>query len=228
MATPDPQARLTTSEFRKIELQSPADMQHLLSVARRAARDKIDAAFPPSAAPKDGEDDGVRRRVEELVEGYILDTFRGVREGASVNGVDLTGELSVRGLDGVGEGVGEVEYESLDTKLKERIATLEKQKETLTEKVADLRRQVPQQAAEGFIERWKKEDEAFEADMQRRDEAVESTTGAFKVGDLKRLDEVQATWETGTTGLVELKTDLTETVAKMERARGVVEEFEKR
>lgn len=108
MAASDPQTRLTASEFRKIELQSPADMQHLISVARRAARSKIDDAFPPSAAPKDGEDDGVRRRVEELVEGYIQDTFRGVREGVSVNGVDLTGRESVpgHGEDSMGECPG--------------------------------------------------------------------------------------------------------------------------
>jgi kinetochor protein Mis14/NSL1 len=107
MTTSEPQSRLTTSEFRKVELQSQADMQHLISVARRAARSKIDAAFPPSAAPKDGEDDGVRRRVEELVEGYIQDTFRGVREGVSINGVDLTGAESVPRANGE-EGMGKL------------------------------------------------------------------------------------------------------------------------
>jgi kinetochor protein Mis14/NSL1 len=120
----------------------------------------------------------------------------------------------------------DVEYEALDTKLKERVALLEKQKETLTEKVADLRRQVPKQAADGFVERWKKEDEAFDAEMKETDEA--DVAAGLKVGELKRLDEVKTTWDTGTTGLVGLKTDLTETVAKMERARGVIEEVEGR
>jgi kinetochor protein Mis14/NSL1 len=106
MATAEP-ARLTTSEFRKIELQSPADLQHLIGTARRAARTKIDAAFPPSAAPKDGGVDHVRRRVEELVDEYIRSTFDGVRRGVCVNGVDLSEEVHVRGggkQDG-GEGV---------------------------------------------------------------------------------------------------------------------------
>jgi kinetochor protein Mis14/NSL1 len=103
MTTADP-ARLTTSEFRKIELQSPADLQHLLATARRAARAKIDAAFPPSAAPKDGGVDHVRRRVEELVDEYIRSTFEGVRRGVCVNGVDLSEEI-VGGGGKDGEGV---------------------------------------------------------------------------------------------------------------------------
>jgi kinetochor protein Mis14/NSL1 len=89
MATAEP-TRLTTSEFRKVELQSPADLQHLIATARRAARAKIDAAFPPSAAPKDGGVDHVRRRVEELVDEYIRSTFDGVRRGVCVNGVDMS------------------------------------------------------------------------------------------------------------------------------------------
>jgi kinetochor protein Mis14/NSL1 len=98
--------RLTASEFRKVELQSPADLQHLIATARRAARAKIDAAFPPSAAPKDGEVDHVRRRVEQLVDDYIMNTFEGVRRGVSVNGVDL-GETMGQGVgkEGVSEGM---------------------------------------------------------------------------------------------------------------------------
>jgi hypothetical protein len=47
---------------RKIELQSPDDLQYLISNVRRAANEKIDKDLPPI----EGEDK-MRRRVEELV-----------------------------------------------------------------------------------------------------------------------------------------------------------------
>jgi kinetochor protein Mis14/NSL1 len=118
--------------------------------------------------------------------------------------------------------ISDVEYEPIDNKLRERVAHLERQKETLTEKVADLRRAVPSQAAEGFKERWKSEDEAFEAQIKQLEDGEGDVSGTLRVGDVKRLDEVQRTWERGTGGLVGLKSELTETVAKLERAKGVV------
>jgi kinetochor protein Mis14/NSL1 len=51
------------AEFhRKIELQSPDDLQYLISNIRRVANEKIDKDLPPI----EGED-RMRRRVEELV-----------------------------------------------------------------------------------------------------------------------------------------------------------------
>ena len=51
------------AEFhRKIELQSPDDLQYLVSNIRRAANEKIDKDLPPI----EGEDK-MRERVEELV-----------------------------------------------------------------------------------------------------------------------------------------------------------------
>ena len=89
MATTESNARLTTSEFRKVELQSPTDLSYLVAVTQRAAREKIDVAFPPSAAPTNGEDDGIRRRVEELVAEFVNKTWDGVRLNVACNGVDL-------------------------------------------------------------------------------------------------------------------------------------------
>jgi hypothetical protein len=52
------------AEFhRKIELQSPDDLQYLISNMRRAAHEKIDRDLPPI----EGED-RMRRRVEDLVQ----------------------------------------------------------------------------------------------------------------------------------------------------------------
>lgn len=47
---------------RKIELQSPDDLQYLISNVRRAANEKLDKDLPPI----EGED-MMRTRVEELV-----------------------------------------------------------------------------------------------------------------------------------------------------------------
>jgi kinetochor protein Mis14/NSL1 len=56
------------AEFhRKIELQSPDDLQYLISNVRRAANEKIDKDLPPI----EGEDK-MRERVEELVHSVWL------------------------------------------------------------------------------------------------------------------------------------------------------------
>ena len=56
------------AEFhRKIELQSPDDLQYLVSNVRRAANEKIDKDLPPI----EGEDK-MRQRVEELVHNVCL------------------------------------------------------------------------------------------------------------------------------------------------------------
>ena len=58
--------RATESAHRKIELQSPLDLQYLIANVQRAAREKLDRHLPPDAAPQ-GED-AMRKRVEELVD----------------------------------------------------------------------------------------------------------------------------------------------------------------
>lgn len=116
------------------------------------------------------------------------------------------------------------EFEPLDTRLAERIRVLEEQKEKLTEKVADLRRVGPEKAAALFKERWAAEDAAFETQMEGvAGTSEQDAKGEIDLVELKRWDDVQGTWEKGTEGLAKLKTDLTETVARLERAKGVVE-----
>ncbi len=53
------------AHYRKIDLQSPSDLTYLIDNIKRAAKEKIDLAIPPSAAPE-GED-AYRTKVEELV-----------------------------------------------------------------------------------------------------------------------------------------------------------------
>lgn len=57
----------TTSAHRKIELQTPDDLSYLIANVRRAARERIDEAFPP-VNRDDGGDDELRVRIEALVE----------------------------------------------------------------------------------------------------------------------------------------------------------------
>ena len=54
------------SHHRKIDLQSSSDLTYLLNNIKTAARQKIDLAIPPSAAPE-GEDT-YRSNVDELVQ----------------------------------------------------------------------------------------------------------------------------------------------------------------
>lgn len=63
----------TTAGHRKIELQTPDDLSYLISNVRRAARERIDEAFPP-VNRDDGGDDELRTRIEELVEEVRIPT----------------------------------------------------------------------------------------------------------------------------------------------------------
>jgi kinetochor protein Mis14/NSL1 len=85
--TEEPSRSHQNNTFRKIELQSPADLSHLQSLSQRAARQKINVAFPPAA--QEGGEDELRKRVGTLVGGYVDEVFRGVRSNVWVNGVDL-------------------------------------------------------------------------------------------------------------------------------------------
>lgn len=96
-------ATAALSEHRKIDLQSPADLAYIRGQMSRAARANIDRALPPAAAPA-GEDDALRRAVERLVDAYVTDVWRGVRQNARVNGIDV--------VEGGEQEDGEVDRES--------------------------------------------------------------------------------------------------------------------
>lgn len=55
------------AHYRKIDLQSPADLEFLATNIREVAQKKIDLHIPPSAAPKEG-DDTFRTTVNNLVQ----------------------------------------------------------------------------------------------------------------------------------------------------------------
>jgi len=107
---------------RKIELQNTADFIFLQSRASQSARDKIDLHFPPSISSNHNNDtnnnnnnnsvtteiplldDPLRKRVEELVQAFLLETYSGVKKNISINGLeDEEMELSLK--DSLKEGI---------------------------------------------------------------------------------------------------------------------------
>lgn len=78
--------RATENAHRKIELQAPADLTYLIANVTRAAREKIDKHLPPDATPE--AEDAMRKRVEQLVDGYIRTTFHAAKDNMTINGMD--------------------------------------------------------------------------------------------------------------------------------------------
>ncbi|KAK0660333.1 hypothetical protein DIS24_g3443 [Lasiodiplodia hormozganensis] len=206
------------STHRRVELQSAADLTYLMANAKRAARAKIDLHLPPSAAPEGGED-VLRRRVEELVDEYIKNVFASARHGISVNGV-AAGEVE--------EEVTE-EFEPIDTRLVDKIRALEAQKESLTEKVADLRREAPKKAVGAYETAYLMEaQKAARLAREREEAAVRAAADETRLdaGDMRRWDDVRQMWERGTQSLVDLKDALPETAARLKRAETVAQHLE--
>ncbi|KAI9843085.1 MAG: hypothetical protein M1837_006630 [Sclerophora amabilis] len=142
---------------RKIELQSPDDLRYLLDNASRAARTKIDLNFPPSAAPPDGEEDGLRRRVEELVLEYVQSTFTLAAQSITVNGLEPPSSLT-QSLSQEPE-----EYEPYDSRLATKLQSLYATLESHSHAVAALRRDAPVQAAHAWRESFANEMDEEEA-----------------------------------------------------------------
>ena len=214
---------------RKIELQSPADLTYLLSNVRTSAHQKLDTAFPPSAAPKDKED-ALRAKVEQLVQEYINTTFSLALPSLSINGIDgPTAYPSLSPTDRPQASTEVIEddgnYELHDPRLAEKLRTLYMQHEQETTRVAEMRRDAPGAAARAFMERLGIEVQAErEADLDARmmsgDEEILDC-----IGRLQRRDDVERTWERGVDGLKGLE-GVTGVVAKLERAGRAAEVVE--
>ncbi|EMC95965.1 hypothetical protein BAUCODRAFT_109720 [Baudoinia panamericana UAMH 10762] len=208
-------ARATETAHRKVELQSPADLTYLIANVSRAAREKLDKHLPPDAALDS--DDAMRKRVEQLVDEYIRNTFNAAKDGMSINGMDskeMDAELA-KAQD------GEAEIEPFDTKLAQRIQALSAQIEHHTLQLANLRRTVPAETARryqnGFESQRQAYDQRFQNDHEAKLKAARMTT--VDAGQVERLDEVQNAWTRGSRDLLALKSGLGGTVARMEKAQ---------
>ncbi|KAI7171145.1 hypothetical protein D0869_10698 [Hortaea werneckii] len=214
--------RATEAAHRKIELQSPADLTYLIANVSRAAREKIDKHLPPDAAPE-GED-AMRKRVEQLVEEYIRNTFNAAKNSMSINGMDSR-EMDAE-LAKAQEGE---EIEPFDTKLAQRIQNLSAQIEQRTLDLANLRRNAPAETSKRFQDSFAKQTEEYDTRLQKDEQMKldEARSTHMEIEEMERLDEMQNAWTKGTEQLQELRTGLGSTVARMEKAEkavGVLEE----
>ncbi|KAH8590910.1 hypothetical protein B0O99DRAFT_633759 [Bisporella sp. PMI_857] len=199
--------------YRKIELQSPDDLQYLINNVRRAAREKIDKDLPPM--PGLGEDP-MRQRVEELVQAYIRDVFLTTGENITINGMEPDKDLLERMLKEDGGERSVEEFEAFDPRLWERAKEAARKEEELVEEIARLRRDVPGMVVEGVRSGAKGDDE------ERLGIWVEKANGGdngdLRVGSLERQEVVERDWAKSVDGLSRLKRSLPEMAAKKERA----------
>ncbi|KAK5124412.1 hypothetical protein LTR85_001629 [Meristemomyces frigidus] len=209
--------RATESAHRKVELQSPADLTYLIANVSRAAREKLDKHLPPDAAPE-GED-AMRKRVEQLVDEYIRNTFNAAKHSMSINGMNSR-EMEAE-LAKAQEGE---EIEPFDAKLAQRIQNLSAQIELRTPDLANLRRKAPAETSQRFQESFVKQAEEYDARLKKDEEEKMDAAKGTKVdiGEMERLDEMQSTWSKGSEQLLALKSGLGSTVARMEKAQKAV------
>jgi kinetochor protein Mis14/NSL1 len=211
-------ATTNSNPARKIDLQSPSDLTHLLTVARNASDSRLAAAFPVSASDDENNPDSMRAQVAALLETFLEDTYAGIRQNVCVNGV---------AADGSGEQNSvllEEEYEPFDASLAERIRALEEKKEVLTEKIAELRRVAPARAAEKWKSEWETEQQRLrKMEMAEQTEGGAEQPNVLDTNRLARWDEVHKTYSRALDGLVALKTGMAGTVGSLEEAKKVGE-----
>ncbi|KAK1054016.1 hypothetical protein LTS16_001047 [Friedmanniomyces endolithicus] len=221
---PQPGARATEAAHRKIELQAPADLTFLIANLSRAAREKLDKHLPPDAVPE-GDEDAMRKRVEELVDEYIRSTFGAAKD---------TGEMEAE-VAKAQEGQGEMmplaqEIEPFDTKLADRIQALSVQIGDQTSQLANLRRTAPAETARRFKERFVRDVEEYDVRLRAMEEMEFEAARQTRIdlGHVERVNEMQQTWQQGSEELLALKSGLGGTVARLEKAQKAVEVVEGR
>ncbi|TVY31927.1 hypothetical protein LSUB1_G007924, partial [Lachnellula subtilissima] len=187
------------AEPRKIELQSPEDLQHLIAIARRAANEKIDQALPPMEGDVE---DAMRKAVEKDVHNYINNVYTATFPSITLNGLTPDPEI-LQKTDINTQGVEE-EYEPFNAKLFSRAKDLARQEEDLIEEIAALRRTVPGKVVEATKKGYR---EGVEADEEAVRGVEERVRGGVVKGDvvgvraLDRQGDVEAGWKEGVEGL---------------------------
>ena len=117
------------------------------------------------------------------------------------------------------------EIEPFDTKLAQRIQALSQQIESQTLQLANLRRSAPAETSQRFQQSYTKAAKQDDARLHRfsEEKLEEAQNTNMDMGEVQRLNEVQATWHDGSKSLMALKSGLGGTVAKMERAQRAVD-----
>lgn len=217
-----------TSEHRKIELQSPADLTYITAKIRTLARQKLDLHLPTQADAT--EPDELRRHVEELVDAFVAQVLAGLKANISINGIDVVSrDNNSVGADdnnnkadgSLEDGVVEVEeFEPFDDKLRAKLGAAVQRRDALVSKISNHRRATPALAARRFEEQFLRDMEALDA-IGGAGAAPEGEEVA-DLAALARQDEVERNWERALLGLERLNKGLPETRARLERCGDVV------
>lgn len=226
------------SEHRKIELQSPGDLAYLTSQIRTAARRKLDLHLP--AQPSDGADD-LRAQTEALVEVFVAQVLKGLRENVTINGLEVVAPSRSGGFGDEGEamegveggdvnGGGEVEreeFENFDEKLRARLADAVGRRDKLVSGISKHRRETAVKSARKFESAFLAEEagveEAVGGMVKRAREEGWGDEGGMVLGvEMQRGEEVRRNWERAVQGVGRLNQGLPETRARLERCGGVV------
>lgn len=120
---------------------------------------------------------------------------------------------------------GPPELEPFDTKLAQKIQALSAQIEYQTLQLANLRRKAPRDTAEQFKTAFERQAVEYEKRLEnerlaRMKAAQEMNVG---VGEVKRVEEMQGTWQRGNEDLKRLNEGMSGTVGKLEKAQRAVE-----
>ncbi|KAF2772573.1 hypothetical protein EJ03DRAFT_368005 [Teratosphaeria nubilosa] len=210
--------RETDTGHRRIELQSPADLKFIIANVSRTAREKLDKHLPPDAAAE-GED-AMRKRVAELVDDYIKNTFTAAKDSLSINGLsslEMESELA-KAQEGQ-------EIEPFDTKLAQRLQSLAAQIDHQTLQLANLRKNAPADTARKYQREVEKAEIARDAEMARigEEKVARAKETEVRGAEVQRLEEMEGVWRRGVDGVDGLKGELGGTVGRVERAKRAVE-----
>ncbi|KFA79071.1 hypothetical protein S40288_08158 [Stachybotrys chartarum IBT 40288] len=201
---------------RRIELQSPEDLTFLVGNVRKAARARVDEAFPHVEAAA-ADDDDLRNQIEALVNEYIDKTFALAAPNLSINGLPVPSDITSR----TAPVTPEPTYEPFDTRKRQRVADLIAQEERLLEEVAALKRSVPARAAAEHAEHLAASLKRDQEALVERVAAAADVAAAVDIGLAapERQTATEAEYRKALEGLARLKRDMPAVVAKMERAK---------
>lgn len=221
---------------RRIELQAPGDFTYLLSNIRASAQEKLDAAFPQQREKEEEDEDGLRVKVEELVQQYVTRTLSLALSSISINGQNASPSLLLLQQQPgnpdqqpppspTSPAADDTNYEPHDPRLAERLRMLYMQHEQETTRVAEMRRDAPGAAARAYVERLHREME-MEREVKDEEMGEDETEAISGFGAaLERKQDMEEAWERGLESLVGLK-GITEVVARLDRAAQAVEVVE--
>lgn len=138
------------------------DVKYLKSQFSEASEAKLSLHLPT--------DDSLKVRVKELVEEFIQETFEMARHSMVVNGVDMTTQESLSGaLTRDTEAV-----EPFDVELNEKLRNMYAQVDEETMEVTKLRRQVPEEAKQAYLDKLQENEDALrraEEEQEEKDQA---------------------------------------------------------